>query len=415
MNRRGFSLIELMLALAITSVVVAGISLVLLKQSQASVKQTQQRTLEETGRQALLEIASAVRLAGAGIDPTAAFDFDRYGCGATPSATQCNNNAGLDGTAAVPGRRDRTDGPDELVVSYRDPVFFRVAKSITGSNPYLVTFDGVATNPNPPLKTTIKKGRIAMLLCSGADPVAYMAFAADAAPGDTTVSLRTVTNSDGYYPQTNPTENCYNKATLALVERVRYFVANDFDGVPALFRDRGRTGDPQVLFRGIEDLQLAYQIGSGTAPGGPPASTSVSPPPTPPACGATSWVFGACNGTAETPSEGATAPDWINDGYDTVRRYSGHPANIRAVQITLVARSTQSSPDKAGDPPAALLPPATLANRAAPPPDPGGKKYVRSVLSMTEQTPNLLARARVLPNAGFSTLVAGTPVTEVLR
>jgi len=57
MSRRGFSLIELMLALGITSVVVAGISIVLLKQSQASVKMNQQRTLEETGRQALLEIA----------------------------------------------------------------------------------------------------------------------------------------------------------------------------------------------------------------------------------------------------------------------------------------------------------------------------------------------------------------------
>ena len=80
MNRRGFSLVELLVVVGITSVVVAGISTVLVKQSQASVKQTQQRTLEETGRQALLELAFAVRMAGSGIAPTAAFDFDHYAC-----------------------------------------------------------------------------------------------------------------------------------------------------------------------------------------------------------------------------------------------------------------------------------------------------------------------------------------------
>jgi len=131
MNRRGFTLVALMMALGITSVVVAGISIILLKQSQASVKQNQQRTLEETGRQALLEIGFAIRLAGAGIAPTAAFDFDRYACTSPGDAAPgCNNNPGterapLTVTPASPGLRDKTDGPDELVVSYRDPVFSR--------------------------------------------------------------------------------------------------------------------------------------------------------------------------------------------------------------------------------------------------------------------------------------------------
>ena len=64
MNRRGFTLLEMLIAMGVTSIVIAVISIVLVKQSQASVKQTQQRSLEETGRQALLEIAYAVRMAG---------------------------------------------------------------------------------------------------------------------------------------------------------------------------------------------------------------------------------------------------------------------------------------------------------------------------------------------------------------
>ena len=62
MNRRGFTLLEMLIAMGVTSIVIAVISIVLVKQSQASVKQTQQRSLEETGRQALLEIAYAVRM-----------------------------------------------------------------------------------------------------------------------------------------------------------------------------------------------------------------------------------------------------------------------------------------------------------------------------------------------------------------
>jgi prepilin-type N-terminal cleavage/methylation domain-containing protein len=376
MTRRGFSLIELMMAMGITSVVIAGISLILVKQSQASVKQTQQRTVEETGRQALLEIAYAVRMAGSGIDPTAAFDFDRYACGDPPSGANCNNNPGIDTppTPATPGSRDRNDGPDELVVSYRDPSFARDVKAKTGTGPYTITLDR-------PLKGTINQGRLAMLLCSGADPVAYVAFAADAAPAvPQTVSLRQVTTTDGYYPVAAPTDPCFASGSLVLVERVRYFVANDFDKVPALFRDRNHGSAPQVLYRGIEDLQLVYTIGPG--PGAAPVP-----------CG-TGWDFGSCNQGIVPRNAGLALKQdfWITEAYDHADRFLPDPANIRAVQINLVARSTTLSPDKAGDP----LP--ALANRPAPAADPT-RPYARTVLSITEQPTNLLSRARMMPVA----------------
>jgi type II secretory pathway pseudopilin PulG len=377
MNRRGVTLLELLIALGVTSMVVAVISIVLVKQSQASVKQTQQRTLEETGRQALLEIAYAVRMAGSGIDPRAAFDFDRYACSSPGTAGTCNNNPGIEKptpTAAAPGLRDKTDGPDELVVSYRDPVFWRNVTAISGSDPYTVTLDALG----PALKNPVRQGRIAMLLCSGADPVSYLAFAADAAAGATTVSLRSIVKGDGYYPQALPADTCFGKGMLVLVERVRYFVANDFDGVPALFRDRGRAGDPQVLFRGIEDLQLTYTIGP------PPAGSALTGSA---GCGS-KWVYGLCN--QSVPDEAATAPDWINDSYDNKNRFSGHPANIRSLEINLIARATQRSPDKAGDP----VP--TIANR----PGRAADQFTRSIFKLTEQTPNLLARAMLMPDGG---------------
>ncbi|HZX64053.1 MAG TPA: prepilin-type N-terminal cleavage/methylation domain-containing protein, partial [Myxococcales bacterium] len=181
MNRRGFSLLELVIAVGITSVVVAGISVILVKQSQASVKQTQQRSMEETGRQALLELAYAVRMAGAGIAPTAGFDFDHYACSTPGTATTCNNNPGIERAPLTPapgvqGLRDKIDGPDELVVSYRDPVFSRNVTNLVGLGPFTATLDKALT-------TSIRQGRIAMLLCSGADPVSYVKFSADAPAG----------------------------------------------------------------------------------------------------------------------------------------------------------------------------------------------------------------------------------------
>jgi prepilin-type N-terminal cleavage/methylation domain-containing protein len=375
MNRRGFSLLELLVAMGVTSIVVAGISIILVKQSQASVKQSQQRSLEETGRQALLELAYAVRMAGAGIAPTAAFDFDHYACSSVGDATTCNNNPGIERapltpTPASPGKRDKTDGSDELVVSYRDPVFSRNVKAKTGSGPYTVTLD-------KPLTTTIRQGRIGMLLCSGADPVSYVKFSTDAAAGVSDVTLALVENTDGNYPKVPPDDGCFANAAFVLVERVRYFVANDFDGVPALFRDRGRAGDPQVLFRGIEDLQLTYTIGPAPAGSGLTGNAG---------CG-TGWVYGVCP-TAGIPLDTAVAdPDWIKAPYDDPSRFKSRPANIRSVEINLVGRATQASPDKAGDP----VP--NIGNR----PGRAADSYTRSVFRLSEQTPNLLARATIMP------------------
>jgi type IV pilus assembly protein PilW len=368
-SQRGFTLIEVLLSVAILAFVISGISLVLIKQGQASSVQVAQRDLEESGRLALLELGSAVRQAGYGITPIAAFDFDRFACTTPGTASTCPN-----------GGRDRTDGPDELVVAWRDPSFTRTITAKSGAGPYSVTLNTGLTLP-------LKAGRIVQLLCTGAEPSAYVAVNADAAAGATTLSLRNLGNADGYFPSAAPADGCFASASMFLVERARYYVANDTDGVPALYRDRGR-GSQELLYRGIEDVQLSYDIGQ------PPAGSNFAPggasPAAAPGCtngGVATWSFGSCPGVAGAPSESATAPDWRNDGYDSANRYTGHPANIRNVNILVVARSTRQSADRTGDPVPAL------ANRAARAQD----TFRRALLSMSEQPENLLARAHFLP------------------
>ena len=369
-SRRGFTLIEVLISVAILAFVISGISMVLIKQTQASAVQIGQRDLEESGRLALLEIGRAVRDAGYGITPLAAFDFDRFACTTPGTASTCPN-----------GGRDRIDGSDELVVAWRNPSFVRLLTTKTGAGPYSVTL-------NAALSQDLKQGRIVQLLCSGAEPSAYVAVNTDATAGASTLSLRVLTAADGYFPNAAPSDGCFATASMFLVERVRYYVANDPTGVPSLYRDRGR-GTQELLYRGIEDLQLTYDIGqppagSAFAAGG--ATPAAAPGCTPPA-GVAGWSFGSCAGVAGAPPETATAPDWRNDSYDSVNRYTGHPANIRNVNIFVVARATRASPDRTGDGVPAI------ANRPLRAVD----TFHRYILMDSEQPENLLSRAHFLP------------------
>jgi len=369
---RGFTLIELMVSVAILSAVIAGISGVLIKQSQASSVQTAQRDLEQSGRLALQELGRAVRLAGYGIDPAAAFDFARFAC-STPDVPGTCNGSG----------RDRSDAPDELVVAWRDPAFSRRVTSLSGAGPWTLTLDA-------PLTAALPAGRILQLLCDGAAEVGYFALDAQAAPAaggvPQQVAIRALTAADGFFPGALPTNACYSSAVVLLVERTRYYVANDTTGVPSLWRDRGRG--QELLFRGIEDVQLSYEIGqppagSQFAAGGPSAVTA-------PGCavaGVATWSFGSCPDSTGTPNHTAPAPDWRNDPYDSANRYSAHPANIRAVGIAVVARATRASADGSGDGvPALFNRPARVRDR-----------FHRAVLTLSERPVNLLSRAYMLP------------------
>jgi prepilin-type N-terminal cleavage/methylation domain-containing protein len=368
---RGFTLVEISVSVALLAFIMAGITMVLVKQSQASTGQIAQRDLEESGRLALLDLGRAIRQAGYGITPLAAFDFDRFACTTPGTPSTCPN-----------GGRDRTDGPDEIVVAWRDPMFTRAITAKSGAGPYTLTLATALTQ-------ALKAGRIVQMLCTGVEPSAYVALNADAAVGDTTVTVRVLTNADGYFPQAAPTDTCFASASMFLVERVRYYVANDPTGVPSLYRDRGR-GTQELLYRGVEDVQFSYDIGQ--PPAGSAFAVGGATPAPAPGCtngGIATWGFGECQGAVGAPSEAATAPDWRNDAYDSVNRYTGYPANIRNVNVLVVARAISPSADGTGDP----VPAVQNFNRAARNPD----NFRRALLSVSEQPENLLTRAHFLP------------------
>ena len=113
---RGFSLIEMFVSMAILAAVVAGISGILIKQSQASVVQAAQRDLEASGRLALPELG-----------PGGALSRERHrsdrGVRLRPVRVRHSGHAGVLQRLG----RDRSNAPDELVVAWRDPSFARHA------------------------------------------------------------------------------------------------------------------------------------------------------------------------------------------------------------------------------------------------------------------------------------------------
>ena len=75
---RGFTLIELTIAVAISLIVLAGIVAVVISQQQAYADGHRQREAQGSARAALSFVEESLLLAGYGMDAPLALDFDRY-------------------------------------------------------------------------------------------------------------------------------------------------------------------------------------------------------------------------------------------------------------------------------------------------------------------------------------------------
>ena len=388
----GFSLVELMIALVISAVVIAGALSLLTAQQQLYQRSSGERNLQDMARIALDQLSTDLRLAGYGIDPGFAFDFgplanvsqDRLPSGqlASVAGYACANPVAC---------RDSTAGPDEVVLHYRDPSFFHTltAQATAGS----ITVNGPLVNP-------IQQGQLLEVVCYGGDMVwAYVtanaAVAATTTPAPVTIPLA-AGNGNVFGAQNQYlTDTCFSPSTLPggsamafKVDRLRYFIQSyDPTGAivpwgtagarPYLMLDQGLldpSGAPlaQVIAPDVEDLQVAYLFPRSATP-----------------------TAGATSGTAlaAAPSgidTGATCPVY-SDPSTALSRSTHHPVNIGAVQVSIVIRTPAYDSRLNGQMdmtlPAEGNRPALL----------GPAGYRRQVYETTVATPNLDARASYFP------------------
>lgn len=111
--RRGFTLLELLIASTISAIVLAGVICTVIAQERAHYAGQRLRLAQASSRAALLFVEEKLRLAGFGMDPALAFDFGVY----APPGELCP-------AEAARCARDATDANDELVFYARNPSYW---------------------------------------------------------------------------------------------------------------------------------------------------------------------------------------------------------------------------------------------------------------------------------------------------
>jgi len=352
---RGFTLVELLVASAIALLAISMVTLVFLSQQRTFVALDIMRVASEAGRDALLEMEPSLRRMGWGIDPRYALDFRTYNCAAAPC-------------------RDRVDAPDEIVFVARNPNYRWIDNGTGGcttsggcftGNAWHASVAGTTVTITANAGDTFTMGRLLQITCvngTRATMARVAQTATAAAAGNLAVTVLAAVAGNPYRENAWSgvgADPCYTSAApppnVFLVDRYRYTVQT-FNGVPWLALDTGldlngngttaeNGGDLNDLIpiaRGVEDMQVAYVFSPGTAFGF--AATD---------SGNTNWIVGDVPGAVEEPDPTLTAPQYTTATADA-SRYNLHPANIRAVRITLGLRSLQVDKSKAsgwtGDP-----------------------------------------------------------------
>jgi len=391
---RGVTLIELVVAMAVSTLVAAAGVALLVSQQQAFRSGSDDRAMQETARMALEEVATGLRMAGYGLDPVLAFDFGAL-AGVRIDRAPAGELVAIRAQAcATPVLcRDSETGADELAFRSRDPAFNHLTTAAATKTELSIT---------GPLNAPLRKGQILQVAClSGTLEWAFVTVDAEVAAttgiAPVTVPLENVSGSDFPLQGDWLEHSCFQvpgQVSVLKVDRYRYFVRtfdaagnavgwNTSGGRPFLLLDQGLTDAAGAAIvtpvaADVEDLQVTYLFPAAIAP----AATAV--PPTP----GTRLADGE-GGIDRAPAAGAPT-------YATLRgdpsRATNYPANLRGVRVAVSVRSAVPRPAPGSD--ADNLIPAAGNRRATAAAETG---YRHLLFETTVAPRNLDARTPYLP------------------
>jgi type IV pilus assembly protein PilW len=335
---RGFSLVEMMVASGISIIVIGAAMLGFTAQNQSLQAMEMARAANNAARDALVQMEQALRRGGWGVDPRFAFDFQ----------TDC--------MAAAPGCRDQTTGPDQLVFLARNPLYqWQELGSGGCATPggcylsgYAAPVNSLAgttlnvTFPATPASFNLHEGQLFLATCLNGQSATLLTLdAAQTVTGGAATNLTPNAAASVPYNDTASLAACHGQAGAAvfLVDRSRFRVHTFAGGTnPWLVLDPMMDanddgaydeGDYVPIAKNVEDMQVAYmQKPSTVAPGSATDSDA-------------DWIIGNTGATAEEPDPALSAPNYSDPATDA-DRFNMHPANIRAVRITLVVRSDRT-------------------------------------------------------------------------
>lgn len=354
---RGLTLIETMITLAVSVIVLAAAVTAANAQSRAYYKGQKLRTAQGASRDALVLLERMVPLAGYGLDAALAIDFQWY----TPPASLCPPEIGT-------CQRDRTDDADELVFYARNPSFWvapggAVTPAPKGKAWMLSSVDSTWVKLDAHTGDQFLPGQILQAVCPGTLNYAYFTvktktpasapYGAETAAAQ--VDLQDVDLANPFKRQ-DVAKNLAMGASCRVfqIDRYRLHVKPVSMGNgrydPFLVLDDGVN--PEVLLvEGIEAFQVAYVLAdpSGVAGDAPGTAITFS------TANADQTVTGTIapesiartNFPGSAPKTGQTVyspSSFYLYSYSSTARQTIHQANIRAIEIALVARSPEPDP-----------------------------------------------------------------------
>jgi type IV pilus assembly protein PilW len=370
---RGLTLIEVVVALAVTSIVLVGVVAAFQAQQATFYGSQKVRAAQSSARSALLYLEQKLPLAGTGMDGSLAFDLRGWTGGPCPPEM-----------AGCP-RESQTDS-DELVFFSRNLDYWAPADPLSDGRGHTWFFGGVAGNT---LTLTAREGdrfemgQILQVVCQRLMRYFYVTVAAgvDGPPDDgnpATVDTAPVNiplvpgdpaNPNPFQTQFLSGDACYlalnAPARVFQIDRYRLHVRPVLrEGIryePFLVLDTGvdvnRDGaiddnDEQVVADGIEVLQVGYSfvnqaLGTFGVTSGSPLNLVPSP--------ANAGQAVDQLGTLTLPAPGAVPPEETQLTLSSFLRYrttppnlpperlSAHQGNVTAVRVGVVARSPEPS------------------------------------------------------------------------
>ncbi len=406
-RHRGVTLVELLVALAVSSIVLVGIIAVASAQQKAYYDGARVRAAQASARNAILFLEQKVSQAGFGMAPSLAFDLDRSG---GPCPAQLS-------TGGTPDcARDRTNDSDELVFYARNPNYWMPndATADPVGRAWRIVANGLSSTQ---LKVSARagqkflKGQVLLLVCDGASQYAYVTVQTTTpavASGDTPIPLVSASSSDPFLGQDTATNDCFDAGTARAfqIDRYRLHVRPvDVGGGrldPYLVLDQGvdlaggtaiDAEDEQLVAEGIESMQVAYVLANGTQVG---------------ASGAVTFTRGFPGGSAANTITTLQFPGPAPEGSESVysptswyryymgpppdaNRLTNHQANIRAIRIAIVARSPEPDRTVAGS----TAPILNFNQTARPSWITANDGYQRVSFETTIQLPNMLSQGMV--------------------
>jgi len=374
------TLVELIITTGILAIVALAVSQVSIGFQSQFAAESLKRQAADNARTALIWMERDLRMAGYGMEPALAFDFNIFQGTTALGATYCNAMGG--NIANTNCKRDNgAAGVDEIVFYARNANYWgQDLQNDPEGQAWMVT---AAAANSLTLRThgaeSFPKNQILQIVCPSASGVIYASVQATvtATPGLQTTLTTMAAQATDPFRQDPGTLPCITSggARAFLIERYRYYVEPNMllgdntvgSKVPTLVLDKGidRNLDGNIdgqdtikVAAGVVDLQVAY-----TRPTPPPNGSPPLTPGTPTRVGASgaitfcrqqNWPFLSAN---PIPCAGLNILDFTTapgakqyagppTGYgfmdlpvNDARRQSPFNATINEVQLSVVARS----------------------------------------------------------------------------